>query len=281
MAKNTMFRGIELKIEEKTDPGDKPETVFSLKNVSGDSWSLAKIVGIGDGSFGGRLAFETNAGGEKPTHDTVERLSIDSAGNVGIGTTTPESPLHVFTEGAAGAHLMFGGRKITLKGVNDPEKWQARLPHIEWREGDNTRAMYIGYGDTENKHISMHLENKYKLIINGGLVEIEQEKWKEVTSFANGWKRYNDEYNNAGYFKDSMGIVHLRGLVKGGTIARDKPIFTLPEGYRPNLRELHVVCTGTSNKSGRVDIEPNGQVSAVAGDSSWISLYGITFRAAS
>ena len=81
---DSTLRGIKLKIDEATDPGEKPETEFSLTNASGDSWALAKIVAIGDGSFGGRLAFETNAGGEKPTDDTVERLAIDNTGHVEV-----------------------------------------------------------------------------------------------------------------------------------------------------------------------------------------------------
>jgi hypothetical protein len=373
MADKTPFNnGIELVIDERKSPKKGPEAVFTLKNDAG-SRSLAKIVGIGDGDFGGKLAFETNAGGEGPTEKTVGRLTIDHAGtvgiggsltvggtlktgaiddvgaeittlkkrtftakdvgalpigggtltgkldvkgaldateirmkgkpltlspwnevkggitynsgSVGIGTTTPTKGwlLDVFTDGADGAHLMLGGRRITLKGVNDPAKWEARLPHIEWREGDNTRAMYLGYGDTGKKHIHMQLENKYKLIISGGIVEIEQEDWKDPP-LANGWINYGDGYNPAEYFKDSMGIVHLRGLVKGGKPSNESPpMFTLPEGYRPKYRNLHVACTYSNQvgsvRPGRVDILTNGDVIPLSGDKTWFSLDGITFRA--
>jgi hypothetical protein len=138
--------------------------------------------------------------------------------------------------------------------------------------------------------ISFRIKNDDKMILDrdgnvkifGSLTvvkHIEQENWKDA-SLVNGWQRYNNTFDTAGYFKDSMGIVHLRGLVKSGTIGGEKPIFTLPKGYRPNLREVHVVCTW-NDASGRVDIAKNGQVIPVAGNKTWISLYGITFRAAS
>ena len=125
----------------------------------------------------------------------------------------------------------------------------------------------------------MVLENGYKLSVRGGLVEIEQENWKPMTPFANGWKNYSGTYNPAGYFKDSMCIVHLRGLVKDG--ATSKHIFILPAGYRPQHREIHAVFTRiTPNVHGRVDIKTNGEILPWPGDKGWTSLDGITFRAA-
>jgi hypothetical protein len=410
MAIDSTLRGIRLRINQATDASEKPEVVFALTDATDQSWTLARIVAGEEGSFGGRLAVEVNAGGGAPADETTERLVIDSAGDVGIGgnltvagalqagaivdvaseitalkghthsaadvgalpigggtvagdltvegtlqagaisdvaaeittlkghthtaadvgalpitggtvsgkldvtgainageirmngaplnlsqwstvsrgicysagrvgigTTTPEALLDVFTSSASGAHLMLGGHKITLRGVNDPASYQPRLPFIEWRQGDNKRAMYLGWGDTQKKFVSMKLENGYTLSISGGIVEIEQDSWKTIRSFANGWRNYSNTYNPAGYFKDSMGIVHLRGLVRLGTIR--KHIFTLPAGYRPARRELQVACT-YPNHSGRVDILANGQVLPYAGDKRWISLDGITFRAA-
>jgi len=409
MAIDSTLRGIRLRINQATDADEKPEVVFGLTDASDQSWTLARIVAGDEGSFGGRLAIEVNAGNGAPEDGSTERLTIDSAGNVGIGgnltvegalqagaiadvageitalkghthsaadvgalpigggtlsgnltvegslkvgaisdvadaittlkghthtaadigalpitggtvsgkldvtgtinageirmkgtplnlsqwttanrgisysagrvgigTTTPGSLLDVFTPSDSGAHLMLSSHAITLKGVNDPVKYQPRLPYIQWRQGDNKRAMYLGWGDTQKKFVSMHLENGYKLSIGGGIVEIGQEGWKTLRSFANGWQNYGGSYNRAEYFKDSTGIVHLRGLVRNGTIG--KHIFTLPAGYRPLRRELHVACT-YPNHSGRIDILTNGQVLPVAGDKRWISLDGITFRA--
>jgi len=104
-----------------------------------------------------------------------------------------------------------------------------------------------------------------------------EEAWI-VPAFMNSWTNYDTTYNPAGYFKDSLGIVHLRGLVKNGT--NNTTIFTLPVGYRPSNRELQAVQTNLdTNTIGRVDILADGQVTVVSGSNVWVSLDGITFRA--
>ncbi|MCI5210373.1 MAG: hypothetical protein D3910_16655 [Candidatus Electrothrix sp. ATG2] len=114
---------------------------------------------------------------------------------------------------------------------------------------------------------------------NGILV---QEEWKNP-SLKNGWVAYSGTYNTPGYFKDSLGIVHLKGLVKAGT---NEHIFSLPVGYRPVRRELQITCTRKNGGSrsdyidyGRVDIKSTGEVLMIKGTKEWFSLDGITFRA--
>lgn len=105
---------------------------------------------------------------------------------------------------------------------------------------------------------------------------IRQESWKAPT-LINSWANYGGSYNRCGYFKDSMGVVHLRGLVRNGTIGQ--VIFRLPSGYRPPGRELHSSRTAGEAAAGRIDVLPSGNVLPVSGSASWISLDGITFRA--
>jgi hypothetical protein len=101
------------------------------------------------------------------------------------------------------------------------------------------------------------------------------EPWQTPT-LENKWVRYSDQYNPAGYYKDSTGIVHLRGLVKNGAIGQS--IFTLPAGYRPGYRELQAVQTN-SNTIGRLDVLADGKVLATSGNATWFSIDGVTFRA--
>ena len=116
-----------------------------------------------------------------------------------------------------------------------------------------------------------------KLEVAGGETKLEQQAWQSV-SFQNSWVNYGEAgYNVAGYFKDSMGVVHLRGLIKSGTIAR--AAFTLPVGYRPPGKEL--IGTISNNGAGRVDVEVDGKVvPRTPSHNAWVSLDGLSFRAA-
>ncbi len=128
-------------------------------------------------------------------------------------------------------------------------------------------------GKTRKVSVWDRLEVNGSLAVYKGLTTLHQEAWKAPT-FKNGWKNYSSTYNPAGYFKDSMGIVHLRGLVKDGNSG---VIFTLPAGYRPGYRELNAVFTNP-NEVGRLDVMANGEVIMMVGDKGWFSLDGVTFK---
>lgn len=93
-----------------------------------------------------------------------------------------------------------------------------------------------------------------------------------------GWQRYtlnlDTPYNPPGYYKDRFGIVHLRGMIQGGSGV----IFVLPKGYRPQYRELHTAYTHP-NDHARVDVLANGEVQLIKGSFRWVSLDGIDFKA--
>jgi hypothetical protein len=97
----------------------------------------------------------------------------------------------------------------------------------------------------------------------------------EVTSFSNSWVNYGSGYDTAGYYKDAYGYVHLKGLLKNGTITLT--MFTLPAGYRPAYRYLF--ATLSNDALGRCDIDTSGNVIAVTGNTAWISINGLVFLA--
>jgi len=107
---------------------------------------------------------------------------------------------------------------------------------------------------------------------------ISQEDWIAPT-LLNSWINYGGGYNPAGYFKDSFGIVHLRGTVKSGTIGQ--AIFTLPVGYRPAYKEILITIShdGANEKLSRCDVQADGNVVSCFGSNTYYSLDGITFRA--
>ena len=98
--------------------------------------------------------------------------------------------------------------------------------------------------------------------------------WTAVT-FQNSWVNYDGTFNQCGYLRDPHGFVHLRGLVKSGTIGTT--IFTLPAGYRPEYQQLFNVQSNSA--LGRCDVKTNGEVTANAGNNAWFSLDGLIFKA--
>ena len=103
------------------------------------------------------------------------------------------------------------------------------------------------------------------------------EDWQIVNIVNTAWSNNGGEYNDAGYFKDNSGVVHLRGMVIA-VCASNSTIFTLPEGYRPPGRSAYAVAIGPD--TGRLDVHTNGDVKPLDNVSGTLSLEGITFRVA-
>ena len=117
------------------------------------------------------------------------------------------------------------------------------------------------------------------------------ENWNEVgdsdgppfASCPTSWENFDTDHNSAAFYRDPFGVVHLKGLVKGGGC---NFLFQLPAGYRPARREVH--ATLSNNQVARVNIGVFPVGPAVPGlvygetgtySTAWLSLDGITFRA--
>lgn len=90
----------------------------------------------------------------------------------------------------------------------------------------------------------------------------------------NSWVNHG-AVNTAGYWKDTMKIVHLKGTIKDGTIGN--AAFQLPAGYRPANTLLFAIQSNSA--FGRVTIDSGGNVTVDTGLNASASLDGITFRA--
>lgn len=94
-------------------------------------------------------------------------------------------------------------------------------------------------------------------------------------AFTNSWVNFNALDNPASYWRDPFGIVHLRGLIKSGTLTTSA--FTLPVGFRPLVQENF--GTVSNSAFGYATVTNDGKVTPQAGSTTWFSLDGLTFKA--
>ena len=108
------------------------------------------------------------------------------------------------------------------------------------------------------------------------------------------WESFDSTHNSAAFYKDPSGRVHLKGLVQfkpvpdcNCVLSDENPlpweVFQLPDGFRPAAREIHT--TLQQERLSRIDIRADGTVvlellGTPMGKGEWLSLDGISFRAA-
>jgi hypothetical protein len=92
----------------------------------------------------------------------------------------------------------------------------------------------------------------------------------------NGWTKASG-HSPAGYAKDSLGVVHLRGGISSG--ATSKTIFVLPKGLRPSHTFAVFAFTQLGNV-GQLTINSSGGVQVAGSSASGVTLLdGISFVA--
>ncbi|MBG9795288.1 hypothetical protein ABD76_23625 [Paenibacillus dendritiformis] len=122
-------------------------------------------------------------------------------------------------------------------------------------------------------------------VVENSKAEKDSPPWITPT-LLNGWVSWGERWTPPQYYKDDNGIVHLRGLVKGGVIDGGKAMFVLPKGYRPSHSSAHVTYSqgaGVTEANGviaRIDVSgETGSVYPTRGSNELFSLEGISFRA--
>jgi hypothetical protein len=109
---------------------------------------------------------------------------------------------------------------------------------------------------------------------NKNKANIAQEAWITPT-FVNSWVNFDGGYNLTGYYKDSLGIVHIKGRAKSG--AAGTTIFSLPAGYRPSA--MMAVASEQGGLFVQIQILSTGEVKPIGSATTSISLDNIHFKA--
>lgn len=97
----------------------------------------------------------------------------------------------------------------------------------------------------------------------------EQQPWVNV-SLTNGVVT-----TSPGYFKDSNGVVHLRGQIN---LTGNLTIFTLPAGYRPEQYKEY--GTSSAGQFSVFSINTSGNITRITGNNGNLDIDLVSFRAA-
>lgn len=95
----------------------------------------------------------------------------------------------------------------------------------------------------------------------------------------NSWVNLGNPWAKAGYRKDSLGFVWIKGCVANGTVGVGTPIFTLPVGYRPATNEQVRFACVSNNALGVVNVYATGAVNLEAGSNAYLFLDCVRFKA--
>jgi hypothetical protein len=105
-----------------------------------------------------------------------------------------------------------------------------------------------------------------------------------ANAFQGAWQNHSGTvdggvFGPARYWVDPYGTVWYGGVVSGGTIVDNQPIFSMPAALRP-VKEEHIVAN-TNNTYGAVGIQPTSGINIKIGSSaSYVSLAGVTSQTA-
>jgi len=205
---------------------------------------------------------------------TVRVKKVDGTGFFYVGADSLDENFNTIQTDAQTNYNYFAANNITVAAGNTYIASGTISGH------NVVGGTYIDRFDPGAKYFNVVIITNYSGSGNSIIEAVEIQKvptlepWRAVT-FQNGWGNYGGAYGTAAYYKDNNGIVHIRGLIAGGTIGGC--VFTLPVGYRPAARILRATQTNV-NTIGRVDVGSDGCVYATVGDPAWFSLDGIDFR---
>ena len=168
----------------------------------------------------------------------------------------------VFDDNEAGRDETFNANEATRQ-ENETTRQQAETQRLS---AESSRASSESQRKTDHANRSAELAGK---------ANKKQEDWKTPT-LLNGWTNFGGVYETVGYMKDEFGFVHLRGMIKGGTVGQNA--FMLPEGYKPLKSQYHMCISADIVRT--LNVQNNGGVFiSSAASSNWVTLNGISFKA--
>ncbi len=96
-----------------------------------------------------------------------------------------------------------------------------------------------------------------------------------LTPLLNGWVIYGSPWASPGYMTDSVGRVHVKGLISGGSTANGTAMATLPVGSRPQYY-MHLV-DDAAGAFGLISLDTYGNVVAKGFSNSYDSIQAMFY----
>ena len=185
-------------------------------------------------------------------------------GNISVGTTTPFGQFTIgnYTLGSPYGSFIFNQGAFTLKGLKNSNYF----PYLEFRDENNARASYLGWGSKSGKYLDWQFENGYNLAIKGGNVAIGSSNPVEKLDVnGNLVLRNSSNVGNAGasihftsYETANLGP-KIRSALEfaSGTASRSKLILSSYwNGYKDELTLMNGnVGIGTTNPTSTLHIK--------------------------
>ncbi|UYL93929.1 putative tail fiber protein [Geobacillus phage vB_GthS_PK3.5] len=175
----------------------------------------------------------------------------------------------------------FGSLNNSFKGVMETDIVGVKIydpsqPNVGVFISSSGEAIgFSDYFDGPNAKGSIYTDEDG--IVIEGVEQVRTWRGWIAPTLLNGWSNFGSGYERAAYYKDALGFIRLKGVIKGGTMGA--AAFVLPIGYRPPARKMFAVAT--SGGMGRVDIDTSGNVIIVvfgSASNGYVNLDGIVFN---
>lgn len=106
------------------------------------------------------------------------------------------------------------------------------------------------------------------------------DNYEAIPAFTSGWVNYGGNYATAAFRRDQHGRIHLKGIIKDGTIGA--AAFTLPPGWRIHEQaaapKYLYVPSVSNNAFGVVEVQTPGGVVPQVGNAAFFTLDGMHFE---